>query len=313
MTPVRLSTVSQPNSASCLNTCQNVAGCIGVTFAQSSLQCTYQSSLGTGRTSVSTAAPINLTCPVLDGYSYLDAMSSEYVINCNTSFPTSSNITSSRAYSNITSCTNGCSNTTNCLGASFSNGTCTFVSSLNTPNSTNAANATMLVLLQKRTVNYVGTNTSSLSTTFSLPSTLPALATTAKHGMNPSAAYYTSVAASVAVSAYCQYASFQGVGVSGGFFALQCAGAMTSSGSLSVASTSTASTTTSTRTTSIGTTSTVTAGTGSVSSRLTTSFSSFSSSSGSSSTRLQTTSASTSSTVTATSCFVLLGLVPIGC
>lgn len=187
---VPITSNTQVDFASCVNACRTVTGCIGTTYVTSSSLCTYYSTFTNigASTGTNTAFPANITCPGLNGYSYLDSSGSEYGILCNQSFPASSNITTQSGYANLAACSNACSFSANCLASSFVNGQCTFVSNLNTNSNAgqNLPGAVMLVLLQSRVVNVVSsTGVVSRSTSFSVVQSLPSAAAIAHRGQNP--------------------------------------------------------------------------------------------------------------------------------
>ncbi|KAI5208221.1 hypothetical protein E4T39_01496 [Aureobasidium subglaciale] len=83
--PVMRATISsnlQPDFASCVNSCRNVGGCIGTSYVISTGLCAYFSTFTTvnANTGTNVAFPVNITCPNLNGLSYLDSSGSEYDI-----------------------------------------------------------------------------------------------------------------------------------------------------------------------------------------------------------------------------------------
>ncbi|KEQ62082.1 uncharacterized protein M437DRAFT_75771 [Aureobasidium melanogenum CBS 110374] len=184
---------TQTDFASCVNNCRTIATCLGTSYVTSSGVCTYFStftSVGSD-TGTDVAFPANISCPSLNGYSYLDSSGSEYGVLCNQSYPASSNITTQAGYSSLSACSNACSFSTNCLASSFVNGQCTFVSNLNTNSNAgqNLPGAVMLVLLQSRAVDVVSaTGVVSRSTSISVVKSLPSAASTVHRGQNPYAA-----------------------------------------------------------------------------------------------------------------------------
>jgi hypothetical protein len=187
---VPIASNTQVDFASCINNCRNVAGCVGTAYVTSSSVCTYYSTLTGvgGNTGTNLAAPANITCPGLNGFSYLDSSGAEYSILCNQSYRASSNITSQAGYANLATCSNACSSSANCLASSFVNGQCTFVSNLNTNSDSGQSlpGAIMLVLIQSQAVNVVSTTgVVSRSTSFSYVQGLLSAAAAAHRGQNP--------------------------------------------------------------------------------------------------------------------------------
>ncbi|KEQ92626.1 hypothetical protein AUEXF2481DRAFT_31878 [Aureobasidium subglaciale EXF-2481] len=191
--PVTRATITsntQSDFASCVNACRNVGGCIGTSYVISSGLCTYFSAFTTvsANTGTNVAFPANITCPNLNGYSYLDSSGSEYGILCNQAFPASSNITTQNGYTSLATCSNACSFSAGCLASSFVNGQCTFVSNLNTNTNSGQSlpGAVMLVLLQSRAVEVISTTgLVSRSTSYSVVQGLPSAAAAVQKGQNP--------------------------------------------------------------------------------------------------------------------------------
>jgi hypothetical protein len=159
------------------------ASCV-TTYVTSSGVCTYYSTFTNVGSNAGTnvAYPTNITCPSLNGFSYLDSSESEYGILCNQSYPASSNITSQAGYANLAACSNACSFSANCLASSFVNGQCTFVSNLDRNNNAGQSlpGTVMLALLQSRIVDVVSTaGVGSRSTLFSTVQGLPSAAASA--------------------------------------------------------------------------------------------------------------------------------------
>ncbi|KAI4732291.1 hypothetical protein E4T50_17125 [Aureobasidium sp. EXF-12298] len=183
---------AQPDFASCVNNCRTIASCVGTSYVTSSSICTYFSiftSVGSD-TGTDAALPASISCPSLNGYSYLDSSGSEYGILCNQSYPASSNITSQAGYSNLAACSNACSFSANCLASSFVNGQCTFISNLNTNHDSGKSlpGAIMLVLLQSRAVDVIpATGVTLRSTSISVVQDLPSAAAAVQRGQNPHA------------------------------------------------------------------------------------------------------------------------------
>ncbi|KAL2032142.1 hypothetical protein VTO58DRAFT_107493 [Aureobasidium pullulans] len=178
---VPITSNTQPDFASCVSSCRNVASCVGTSYVVTTSLCTYLSTFTSGGadTGTNVAFPANIACPNLNGFSHLDYSGSEYGILCNQSYPASSNITTQSGYISLATCSNACSYSANCLASSFVNGQCTFVSNLNsnTTPGQNLPGAVVLVLLQSRVVEVISsTESTSRSTSFSVVQGLPTAA-----------------------------------------------------------------------------------------------------------------------------------------
>ncbi|TIA67632.1 hypothetical protein D6C76_08582 [Aureobasidium pullulans] len=187
---VPITSNTQPDFASCVNSCRNVASCVGTSYVVTTSLCTYFSTFTSvgADTGTNVAFPANIACPNLNGSSYLDYSGSEYGILCNQSYPASSNITTQSGYTSLATCSNACSYSANCLASSFVNGQCTFVSNLNsnTTPGQNLPGAVVLVLLQSRVVDVISsTGSTSRSTSFSVVQGLPTAAAAVQKGSNP--------------------------------------------------------------------------------------------------------------------------------
>ncbi|CAD0024139.1 unnamed protein product [Aureobasidium pullulans] len=219
---VPITSNTQPDFASCVNSCRNVASCVGTSYVVTTSLCTYFSTFTSvgADTGTNVAFPANIACPNLNGFSYLDYSGSEYGILCNQSYPASSNITTQSGYTSLATCSNACSYSANCLASSFVNGQCTFVSNLNsnTTPGQNLPGAVVLVLLQSRVVDVISsTGSTSRSTSFSVVQGLPTAAAAVQKGSNP----YNAVA-----SAW--------VGCGNAFWQPRCATAATTSAGIEV-------------------------------------------------------------------------------
>lgn len=187
---VPITSNTQPDFASCVNSCRNVASCVGTSYVVTTSLCTYFSTFTSvgADTGTNVAFPANIACPNLNGFSYLDYSGSEYGILCNQSYPASSNITTQSGNTSLATCSNACSYSANCLASSFVNGQCTFVSNLNsnTTPGQNLPGAVVLVLLQSRVVDVISsTGSTSRSTSFSVVRGLPTAAAAVQKGSNP--------------------------------------------------------------------------------------------------------------------------------
>ncbi|THW61057.1 hypothetical protein D6D19_10016 [Aureobasidium pullulans] len=187
---VPITSNTQPDFASCVNSCRNVASCVGTSYVVTTSLCTYFSTFTSvgADTGTNVAFPANIACPNLNGFSYLDYSGLEYGILCNQSYPASSNITTQSGYTSLATCSNACSYSANCLASSFVNGQCTFVSNLNSNTSPgqNLPGAVVLVLLQSRVVDVISsTGSTSRSTSFSVVQGLPTAAAAVQKGSNP--------------------------------------------------------------------------------------------------------------------------------
>ncbi|KEQ58221.1 uncharacterized protein M437DRAFT_60012 [Aureobasidium melanogenum CBS 110374] len=150
-------TTYQPQLQSCVDACSDVEGCIGVSYTATSSSCSYKSSasdLVSSETSDSAIAT-DYICPGADGTRLVDTTGSVYEILCNTVFPTSSNISSSLAVSNLASCSEICSGIDDCSGFTFQNGSCTTVSSRNSNDGVTRMNVETAILLAKRVAQVV--------------------------------------------------------------------------------------------------------------------------------------------------------------
>lgn len=189
---VPITSKHQVDFAACVNSCRTIATCVGTSYTAPSGICTYFStftSVGSD-TSADVAFPADISCPSLNGFSYLDSSGSEYGVLCNQSYPASRNITAQAGYANLAACSNACSFSAKCLASSFVGGECTFISNLNT--NTNPGQdlpgAVMLVLLQSRAVNVVSaTGILSRSTSISVVRDLPSAVAGVQRGPNPHA------------------------------------------------------------------------------------------------------------------------------
>lgn len=169
-----LGTTYQSQLQSCVDACSDVEGCIGVSYTATSGLCSYKSSaLDTVGSETSDSAILaDYICPGADGTRLVDSSGSVYEILCNTFFPTSSNITSNLAISDLASCSEICSDIDDCLGFTFQNGSCTSVSSRNANDGVTQMNVTTAILLAKRVAQVVSSGiTPYRSTSFveSLP------------------------------------------------------------------------------------------------------------------------------------------------
>lgn len=180
---------TQTDLASCVNSCRTIASCVGTSYVTSSGLCTYFStftSVGSD-TGTDVAFPTNISCPSLNGFSYLDSSGSEYGIMCNQSYPASSNISSQAGYADLAACSNACSFGASCVASSFVNGQCTFISNLiaNHNPGRPLPGAVMLTLLQSRAVDMISaTGVISRSTSISIVRDLPSAAAAVQRGRN---------------------------------------------------------------------------------------------------------------------------------
>jgi hypothetical protein len=170
-----LATTYQSQLQSCVDSCGNVTGCIGVSYTATSGSCSYKSSVS-NRVSSSTADSAILAdyiCPGVDGTRLVDSSGSVYEILCSTFFPLSSNITSNLTTSDLASCSEMCSDTNDCTGFTFQNGSCTLVSNRNSGNGVLQVNAATAILVAKRVAQVVSSGIAPYRST-SLVRSLPA-------------------------------------------------------------------------------------------------------------------------------------------
>jgi hypothetical protein len=142
----------QPELQSCVDSCGSFTGCIGVSYTATSGSCSYKSSVlnRVGSSTSDSAILADYICPGADGTRLVDSSGSVYEILCNTFFPTSSNITSSLATSDLASCSEICSSTVSCSGFTFQNGSCTLVSNRNSNDRVLRMNVATAILIAKR-------------------------------------------------------------------------------------------------------------------------------------------------------------------
>ncbi|KAK6001233.1 hypothetical protein QM012_002564 [Aureobasidium pullulans] len=189
---IRITSDTQVDFAACVNSCRTIASCVGTSYVASSGICTYFSTLTSvdADTEADVAVPANISCPSLNGYSYLDSSGSEYGILCDQAYPASKNIASQDGLPNLAACSNACSFSAKCLASSFVDGRCTFISSLETNKNPGRKlpGAVMLVLLQSRAVEVISkTGFISRSTSISVVRDLPSAVAAVRKGHNPPA------------------------------------------------------------------------------------------------------------------------------
>ncbi|THY79374.1 hypothetical protein D6C93_10136, partial [Aureobasidium pullulans] len=85
--------------------------------------CSYKSSASNsvGSSSSNSAILADYVCPGADGTQLVDSSGSIYQILCNTFFPASNNITSNLETPDLASCSEICSDTSDCSGFTFQN------------------------------------------------------------------------------------------------------------------------------------------------------------------------------------------------
>ncbi|CAD0100122.1 unnamed protein product, partial [Aureobasidium mustum] len=164
----------QSQLQSCVDACSDVQGCIGVSRTAASGLCSYKSSaLNRVGSEISDSAILaDYICPGADGTRLVDSSGSVYEILCDTFFPTSSNISSSFAVSDLASCSEICSDVDDCSGFTFQNGSCTTVSSRNSNDGILQINVTTAILLAKRVAQPVSSGSPPYRST-SLVKSLP--------------------------------------------------------------------------------------------------------------------------------------------
>jgi hypothetical protein len=170
-----LGTTSQPQLQSCVDSCGNVTGCIGVSYTATSGSCSYKSNVSNrvGSSTADSAILADYVCPGADSTRLVDSSGSVYEILCNTFFPLSSNITSNLATSDLASCSKMCSDTNHCTGFTFQNGSCTLVSNRNSGDGVLRMNVATAILMAKRVAQVVSSGIAPYRST-SLVRSLPA-------------------------------------------------------------------------------------------------------------------------------------------
>ncbi|THX58004.1 hypothetical protein D6D06_03326 [Aureobasidium pullulans] len=115
----------QPHLQSCVDSCGDISGCLGVSYAETTGLCSYKSSASNrvGSSSSNSAILADYVCPGADGTQLVDSSGSIYQILCNTFFPASNNITSNLETPDLASCSEICSDTSDCSGFTFQNDT----------------------------------------------------------------------------------------------------------------------------------------------------------------------------------------------
>ncbi|THY45205.1 hypothetical protein D6C98_07916, partial [Aureobasidium pullulans] len=113
----------QPHLQSCVDSCGDISGCLGVSYAETTGLCSYKSSASNrvGSSSSNSAILADYVCPGADGTQLVDSSGSIYQILCNTFFPASNNITSNLETPDLASCSEICSDTSDCSGFTFQN------------------------------------------------------------------------------------------------------------------------------------------------------------------------------------------------
>ncbi|CAC9894089.1 unnamed protein product, partial [Aureobasidium pullulans] len=163
----------QPHLQSCVDSCGDISGCLGVSYAETTGLCSYKSSASNrvGSSSSNSAILADYVCPGADGTQLVDSSGSIYQILCNTFFPASNNITSNLETPDLASCSEICSDTSDCSGFTFQNGTCTLVNNRNSNDGIARVNVATAILLSKRIVQVVSSGIPYRST--SLAESLP--------------------------------------------------------------------------------------------------------------------------------------------
>ncbi|THW75125.1 hypothetical protein D6D17_10555 [Aureobasidium pullulans] len=154
----------QPHLQSCVDSCGDISGCLGVSYSETTGLCSYKSSASNRVGSSSSNSAI------LADY-LVDSSGSIYQILCNTFFPASNNITSNLETPDLASCSEICSDTSDCSGFTFQNGTCTLVNNRNSNDGIARVNVATAILLSKRIVQVVSSGIPYRST--SLAESLP--------------------------------------------------------------------------------------------------------------------------------------------
>ncbi|KAM0707599.1 hypothetical protein Q7P35_004244 [Cladosporium inversicolor] len=149
-----LSESPAPDLESCMDFCDEVPGCQGVSYNPSSGTCSY----GDDPTSeiidgdYSSGTTTDLSCPNADRAQYMDYTGSIYQVFCDFSFPQSTNITTAPG-DDYLDCSDTCSSTSACTGFSYSDGLCTFTQGFGNPPTGSFRNGTQtVVMLAKRSV-----------------------------------------------------------------------------------------------------------------------------------------------------------------
>ncbi|THY82809.1 hypothetical protein D6C92_09891 [Aureobasidium pullulans] len=163
----------QPYLQSCVDSCGDISECLGVSYAETTGLCSYKSSASNrvGSSSSNSAILADYVCPGADGTQLVDSSGSIYQILCNTFFPASNNITSNLETPDLASCSEICSDTSDCSGFTFQNGTCTLVNNRNSNDGIARVNVATAILLSKRIVQVVSSGIPYRST--SLAESLP--------------------------------------------------------------------------------------------------------------------------------------------
>ncbi|TIA03852.1 hypothetical protein D6C82_01454 [Aureobasidium pullulans] len=164
----------QPHLQSCVDSCGDISGCLGVSYAETTGLCSYKSSASNrvGSSSSNSAILADYVCPGADGTQLVDSSGSIYQILCNTFFPASNNITSNLETPDLASCSEICSDTSDCSGFTFQNGTCTLVNNRNSNDGIARVNVATAILLSKRIVQVVSSGIPPYRST-SLAESLP--------------------------------------------------------------------------------------------------------------------------------------------
>ncbi|THX98496.1 hypothetical protein D6D08_00054 [Aureobasidium pullulans] len=143
----------QPHLQSCVDSCGDISGCLGVSYAETTGLCSYKSSASNrvGSSSSNSAILADYVCPGADGTQLVDSSGSIYQILCNTFFPASNNITSNLETPDLASCSEICSDTSDCSGFTFQNDTVSLRSSI-IPSSNSLSSGLPSTISPERTV-----------------------------------------------------------------------------------------------------------------------------------------------------------------
>ncbi|KXT14441.1 hypothetical protein AC579_4802 [Pseudocercospora musae] len=204
-----ISNALQPNLETCINSCPEVSGCVGVAYQPNIYSCFYKSATGIGMPNplFQGAAPVDLSCPNADGAFYVDSFGANYQILCNVGFPNATQLVSTgatqrdiptgqddakelvQAESLIAAkrqivgtvpagvpptieCSNQCSRLTGCIAASANGNQCVFISDLGTAVQ-GLSQPDTVVMVGKRVIVVDGNGNTVTSTT--RPSSVPTI------------------------------------------------------------------------------------------------------------------------------------------
>ncbi|KAM0723605.1 hypothetical protein Q7P37_000593 [Cladosporium fusiforme] len=168
-----ISQALEPDLESCIDSCDGVSECTGVSYDTTSGICNYKSDVTSEANQNSqwmSASPIDLACPEADGAQYMDYSGSMYQVLCDYSYPDSALITSYPG-DDYASCSDDCSEMAECTGFSYTDGICSFFSGWESTGSSARNGTNTVVLLAKRAVHVAPGGSTVVST--SVASTIP--------------------------------------------------------------------------------------------------------------------------------------------